>query len=278
MRIMIILLALFLLQAQEEKKAPVYGWKNSINANLNFTNSGYTNWTKGGENSTSWQGVIEYGFIENQELYNWNTNGRFAFGETKVGEKSEFRKTSDEIKFESVYTRKLGTHINPYAAVSVITQFTTTYNYDTDPAVKISTFFDPGYITQSFGVGYADEEIFKVRTGLSFKQTITNTYRSFSDDPKTTKIEDFKFETGLEIASSYNNNVSEKIVYEGKLHIFSALDAIKRVDVRFDNVFRSKISDFLTVSYSYTLLYDFDLSSQRQLKDVLAVGITYNLL
>lgn len=275
-----LIISIFIYAVFGQKKAEVkYGWANTMTANLNYTQSGYTNWAKGGENSLSWQSNLQYQFVKNEKEYNWNTNGKFSFGETKVGSKSDFRKTSDEIKFESVYTYKLGTHINPYGAITASTQFTTSYDYNVEPAVKISTFMDPGYFTQSFGVGYAQEEVFKIRTGLSFKETVTSKYRTrYTDDPKTTEKEDFKFETGLEIAGSYNTNISEKIVYKSKLEIFSALDAIKNVDVYFDNVFSSKISEILTVSFTYTILYDVDLSKSIQTKQVLAVGIGYALL
>lgn len=274
---LLICVALMFSQEEEEKKE--FGWTNSVVANLNYTQTGYENWTKGGEKSLSWQSILQYKFIEDQENYNWNTNGKFTFGETKLGSNGEFRKTSDEIKFETVYTYKLGSHVNPYAAFTALTQFSTSFDYSTPKPTKISTFLDPGYFTQSFGIGYADGELFKLRSGLSFKETITSKYRVYSDDPTTpNKLEDSRFETGLEIAASSNFEIMENVNYSSKLEIFSALDAIKRVDVYFDNVFSAKINDILSVSFTYTILYDFDLSSKRQSKDVLAAGISYSIL
>jgi len=56
-------------QEAEEKK-PEYGWKNEGTANLNFTQNQFDNWSKGGENSWSWQSDINAKFEYDQDKYN----------------------------------------------------------------------------------------------------------------------------------------------------------------------------------------------------------------
>jgi cytochrome c oxidase assembly protein Cox11 len=50
------------------------------------------------------------------------------------------------------------------------------------------------------------------------------------------------------------------------------------VDVNWDNMFSSKISNLLSVSLNVRMFYDKDISSKRQLKQVLALGLSYALL
>ncbi|KAA3611162.1 MAG: DUF3078 domain-containing protein [Calditrichaeota bacterium] len=264
--------------AQEEEKKPVYGWKNSMIGDLNFTQNAFTDWQQGGEDSWSWAANLNAKFENDQEKYNWANSAKLQYGESKVGDLGS-RKAADEIKLETVYTYKLGVLINPYAAATMQTQFTKGYQYTTDaPKVAVSNLFDPGYLTESFGVGFKPNETIKTRVGLAAKQTFTTDFTGYADDKETTKIEDFKNEIGAESVTDLNMKLTETILYDSKLEIFSNFEATDEIDVNWDNTISAKVTDIIKVSFNFRLLYDKDIFWKRQLKQTLAVGLSYSFL
>ncbi len=275
--LLILLTGALVAQAQEEE-APKYGWKKQVVGDLNFTQNAFDNWTQGGENSWTWALLINATLELDEAHFNWSNSGKFEYGKTKVGDASA-RKAADEIKLESVYTYKLTQLINPYAAIRAETQFDDGFNYDVTPKVKTSTAFDPLYITESFGAGYKPSDIFKTRLGVAFKQTISDKKFGYANDPDTKDtIEDLRSEVGAESVSELNMPLSERILYNSKLELFSDISAIKNVDVNWDNTFSAKVSELIKVSFNFRLYYDSDISIKRQIKQTLAVGLSYTFL
>ncbi len=260
--------------AQEaEEKKPDYGWKKEAIGILNFTQNQFDNWSQGGENSWSWQMDLNAKFVNDQEKYNWATAGKTSYGKAKVGD-SDAKKAADELKLESVYTYKMGIHINPFVAVTGLTQFTDGYMYTDDTTKQIvSSFLDPGYFTQSVGIGFAPNSIIKTRLGAALKETMTDKFSG-----EYAKGETFRTEFGAESVTDINWQILKNILYTSKLELFSNFASIDEIDVNWDNMFASKISDFITVSFNVKLFYDKDVSASRQLKQTLAVGLSYTLL
>lgn len=283
MRLTLIIFVIFSLSTitlAQEKAAeePEYGWQKEMVGAINLTQTSFDNWSSGGENSLAWQLALNYKFINDQEKTNWATSGKFNYGTVKTG-KQESRKSIDEIKMESVFTYKLGTYINPYISVTGETQFGKGYNYDMEPKLAISNFFDPAYIRESAGFGYQPNQIIKTRLGAALKQTITRDYPvPYADDPDTETIEKTKNEVGAESVTDLSWKISENSLLTSKLELFSTLSAFDETDVNWDNVFTTKISKYFNVNFNFKLFYDKDISPKRQIKQALAFGLTYTFL
>ena len=95
--------------------APEYGWKTNMVFSLSLTQASFSNWAKGGENALAWQTKLNSRFTQNQETFNWDNKAKFTYGQSKVGDAGT-RKTADELKVETVYTRKWGIYINPFVS------------------------------------------------------------------------------------------------------------------------------------------------------------------
>lgn len=261
----------FAQKAAEEK--PAYGWKKEGIANLNFTQNQFDNWSQGGEDSWSWQLDINAKFENDQEKFNWTNSGKVSYGKTKVASAGA-KKAADEIKLESVYTYKMSIYVNPYAAVTGQTQFTDGFDYSTDPATKVSGLMDPVYFTQSAGLGFDVSKNIKTRLGAALKETITKTdvaAELFAQGEKT------RVEYGAESVTEANFKLAENLLYTSKLVLFSNIKGIDEIDVDWDNVFSARVSKYISVSLNIKLLYDKDISPRRQLKQTLAVGLSYAL-
>ncbi|MBU2445170.1 MAG: DUF3078 domain-containing protein [Bacteroidetes bacterium] len=264
-------------QENSENK-PEFGWKKSVISNLNLTQATFENWTAGGENTLAWQLNLNTDFTLDEEKYNWANKGKFNFGQTKVGDQ-DTRKSDDEINLESVLIYKFGLYINPFASANFVTQFAKGYNYKAPTKIAISNFMDPGYVTLSAGVGYSPADYFKTRVGGAVKITSTKDFPvPYADDPKTLAIEKTKTEWGLTSVTDYKRKIHDNIIYASKLELFSNLKAINEVDVRWDNLFSAKVTEYIAVGLNFQLFYDRDLSIKRQLKEALTLSITYSLL
>ncbi|MCU0644650.1 MAG: DUF3078 domain-containing protein [bacterium] len=278
----LILLSIFILPnlfAQDKPaEPPKYGWQKSMVGGINLTQTSFDNWVQGGENQLAWQINLNGKFVNDQEKTNWANTGKFTYGNTKSG-KEQAKKSIDEIKLESVLTYKLGVLINPFVAVTGETQFAPGYNYGTTPKTQLSAFMDPGYLRESAGVGFKPNEIVKTRLGVALKQTITSDYPApYADDPQTTKIEKIKNEVGGESVTDVSWKISENSLFTSKLELFSALKSLEETDVNWDNVLTTKISKYFNVNFNFKLFYDRDISKMRQIKQAIALGVSYNFL
>jgi hypothetical protein len=278
---MIVLFSSSIVMAQEEEKKeePKFGWENKFIGTLNLSQTSLSNWPAGGENSWNWLLNLNGSFIDKREKFDWANTLRIQYGQAQIGS-DELTKTDDEFFLESVFTYKVWNTLNPYAALTAQTQFTEGFDYGTDPKTKISNFLDPGFFRESIGLDYNPGEKFKTRFGAAFKQTVTDEFAAiWSDDPETEdEIEKIRSEIGAESVTDYSVNVSELIVYVTKLQLFSNLNRFDEIDVNWDNLFSAKVAEYLSVTLTVVLVYDKDISIQRQLKQTLAVGLTYSFL
>ncbi len=257
---------------------PKYGWQKEMIGGLNLTQTSFDNWIQGGENQLAWQVNLNFKFVNDQEKSNWANSGKFTYGNTKTG-KQEAQKSIDEIKLESVFAYKLGVLINPFAAVTGETQFAPGYKYGMDSKTQISAFMDPGYFRESVGIGIKPNEIVQTRLGASLKQTITSSYpKPYADDPKTVKVEKTKNEVGAESVTDVGWKVAENTLFTSKLELFSAFKTFQEIDVNWDNILTTKISKYFNFNVNFKLFYDRDISKMRQIKQTIALGVSYSFL
>lgn len=268
-----------LLSAANAKKEAPLGWKKELVGNLNISQNSFDNWSQGGSNMLAWQLNLNGHFVENRKQYSWANHSKLVYGMSRIAG-SEARKSVDEIKLGTVYTRKLGIHVNPYVSLKLDTQFTNGYKYKDTTRTKISNFMDPGYFVESFGAGWAASKWLKTRVGFALKQTITRDFpKPYADNPATPdEIEKIKSEMGFESVIDLKTKLHKNILLTSKLELFSNLDALNQTDVQWDTVFNTKISKFICVNLNVKLYYDRDVSPRRQIKQALALGFTYSFI
>ncbi|MFA8344297.1 MAG: DUF3078 domain-containing protein [Rhodothermaceae bacterium] len=262
----------------QEQDSTLHRWMPSFVAGINMSQVSFKDWAKGGENSVAW--TLKGNFTLNYKSENWRFKNQLKgeYGRTQIGD-NDFRTTSNEVFLESVLSLNVGWGVDPYVSNMLRTQISTGYNYKVTPEVKISDFFDPGYITQSIGFTYDRHENFTTRLGLAFKETFTKDYRQYSDDNETKdKIEDFKFETGLESVTEAQLNLAENIDWKGKLRLFTRFENIDVWDVRWDNIIVAKVNSWLNVNFEFIMLYEKAQSLKTQMKEALQIGVTYKFL
>ena len=267
------------LTAASAEEDQLLGWKNELVFNFNLTQASFDNWAQGGENTLGWQMGLNGKFTHLGARHEWANTAKLAYGMQKVGDE-DARKSVDEVKMETVYTYKTGFFVDPYVAATAQTQFSNGYLYEDTGKTAISGFLDPGYFTQSAGIGRSYGETLRSRLGFAFKETITDKYPvPYADDPETEdEIEDTKVELGMESVTDLSLTLGESLLFTSKLELFSDLEASNEIDVTWDNLLAAKVQKYVTVSLNVKIFYDRDISKKRQIKQSLAIGLTYALL
>ena len=244
---------------------------------LNASQVSFTNWSQGGENSVTWSvfGDFSVKFVEDSLLVYNHLNA--VYGKTKTGE-AIFKTNSNEIFLETVFLYRMGWQIDPYFSNTIRSVITKGYDYSKDEPIQISDFFDPGYVTQSLGFSYNKISGFTSRLGIALQEVFTNKYRSYSDKQDTkTKVEAFKFETGMESVTEAKFDIMENITYSSRLRLFTRFEHIDVWDVRWDNTLRAKINSIFNVNLTTLLVYEKSQSVKTQFREALQLGVSFNI-
>jgi hypothetical protein len=262
------------LYAQEKAPAPPpeYGWKHGLVAGLTLTQVAFTDWAAGGENSLSYTITADGKSVDDLEKTNWITTYKFAFGQTRLGDQG-LRKTDDVIDLSTVLTYKVGEYVNPYAAATMKTQFAKGFEYSSTGARnQVSAFFDPAYLTQSVGAGYQPTKEIKTRIGVALREVITSQFNQYTDDPATTnEVEKTTVDGGIESVTNVDWQIAENILFTSQ---FKMLD---EVVVRNNSQITAKVNKYVTTILSLQLINEKRVSPRTQVKESIALGLSYTL-
>lgn len=272
----ILLLFSYSIFAQDDVTADTSYWNTSGVVGFNISQVALSNWSQGGENSLAYNLVGNAGAKYDGPEWVFDNSLKISYGRTKLGE-DDFKNTDNEIFMDNLLSKKIGWIFSPYVSNTARTVIASGYAYEADTSFQISKFFDPGYLNQGIGLIYDKTENFSARFGLGFKETFTSDYNSYSDDPETTEIEKFKFETGIEFVAKAQYPLTEIINLKSELFLFSTFSGIDIWDVRWDTTLMAKLTDLINVNINVLLIYDKDETVKTQLKEALQLGISYNL-
>ena len=158
----------------------------------------------------------------------------------------------------------------------------TTSNFTYDAAgieTAVSQFFDPAYITQSVGVGYQPLPEVKTRLGVGLREIITSDFPAYADDPATTtEIEKTSVQGGLESVTDVEWKLEQNLLFTSKLELFAPFETIDEIVVRNDNTLAAKVNEYISVKLSVQLINERRASPRTQVKETIAIGISYTLL
>ena len=254
-------------------------WKHTLVTGVTITQVSYTDWAQGGENALAYTISVDGKSVQDRTETNWSNSYKFAYGQTRLGSKG-LRKTDDKIELESVLTYKLGATINPYASATFKSQFADGYKYfdAAGTKTKISTALDPMYLTQAVGAGYQPMTQLKTRLGAALREVRSDRLYGFADDGTTPAIEESKIEGGLESVTDVELKIEENTLFTAKLEMFAPFNNIDVVVIRSDNTISSKLNKYFSVVFNVQIINDRSMTARTQIKEGLALGISYAFL
>jgi hypothetical protein len=262
-------------RAQDSTKT----WTHTLLASMNLAEVSYTHWAPGGSNALNYIALVNGKSDRNTDMTDWMTTYKFKFGQTKLAGQ-EIRKTDDEINLESMLTYKVGVHVNPYVAASLLTQFSAGYNYpDSGGKVRISDLFDPAYLKQSAGIGWKPTDYFQTRLGAALREIVTHDFPIYAAEPKQKEFEGgTRIQGGLESVSQLDLPVDSNVVLRAKLDLFAPVKSMDRIVMHGESGLIAKVSKVFSAELAALFVIDPDLSPYTQIKQGLSIGISYAIL
>jgi hypothetical protein len=247
-------------------------WKPSLVLSAGINQIAFSNWAQGGENSTAWSYLIDFHYDKTGNDLVFKNQIKVTYGRSKTGA-GEYKTTDNDLYMEDLASYNVGWAVNPFFSNAVRTQLAPGYNYNNTPSKQIADFFDPGYVTQSIGFNYDKYPNIITRLGMGLQEVFTNNFRKYSDPENLEKT--FKFETGIESVTDFKYKLDNNIEYTGKFRLFSQFNRLDVWDVRFDNMIIAKINKYISVNFTYLLIYEKDQTPLTQTKEGLQFGVTY---
>jgi hypothetical protein len=276
-----------------------FGWRNHAIVGMNFNQASFSNWQAGGSSNIAWAWTLNSVFEKVQPKYIWRNTGLLEYGFVKQ-EDDDLRKSIDLVAVETLYTRRVEFYLKPYVSASARTQLSHGRDYDektgSSNGVPIfpvtSDFADPLYLGQSAGLGYIlIPGIMTTRFGFSVRETITDTFRGYAinDDEEDNGLEfddctgnpacdRYKIETGAESITEYARKLDEDSAFSSRLGLFYAFQQPDELDMSWRNDLTIQTLGFLNVNFGLEFLFDQDVINKLQVKQLLGVGVSYNLL
>ncbi|MEO0560244.1 MAG: DUF3078 domain-containing protein [Bacteroidota bacterium] len=263
------------------------GWRSSLVTQLSASQAAFSNWQEGGVNAlaVSVSGDGQFDRVLGNVLV--TQEARAAFGLLKQ-DTLEARKAEDVIRYLLTADMLTGGVIRPTASFGLRTQFAPGYDFSPDAAdypsltvtpgerLKVSDFGSPAQFTQSAGVAYIPGGGFEARVGLGLKETVVTIERLrpvFGNDPDQA----VRVEAGLDAGAKLTREIVPNVLLKSRLGAFQAFNQVGNVapDVIWENTLAMKVNEFLNVTLDTATLYDQDISSDLQLKQVLSVGVSF---
>lgn len=266
------------------------GWRSSLVAQFQGNQAAYSNWQEGGVNALAFTASSEGTFDRVVGRFLVSQNARLAFGLLRQDTLS-FRKAVDIIRYGVTAETASSQAFRPFLGFSLRTQFANGFDYSATPEkypslavvpgeeARVSAFAAPLILTESVGIAYRPGGAFVARTGLALKETVVS-IRELRPVYGNGLDQAVRVEAGVDLETIYEQEIMENVRLRSRLTAFQGFGAIgsQAPDVLFENGVVLKVNRLLNVSIDTSALYDRDISADLQLREVVALGVTFDLL
>jgi len=269
------------LVAQEEE-----GWSHNGLAGFNLSQTAFTNWSAGGENTVAdniyFNGSLNY----KKDKLSWTNDLSANYGQNFT-DNTGWRKSIDNLNFASKLGHQITETVYYAALLDFKSQMADGYKYTDDDKTLVSKFLTPSYLNLSVGIDYKpNSHIAVYYSPVAGKLTmVTDTLLS----------EAYGIDAGKKVkpqlGSIFKVNVDytffeDKVTLKSVLDLFTAYDdSFGKIDVNWDVLIGYNLTKLLTLTFQSTLKYDDDIKTadsdgnirgaKVQFKEMLGLGISY---
>jgi hypothetical protein len=272
------------------------GWHKEGVLSLNMSQSSFTHWAAGGQNSVALNGLINLSANLVKGKSAWDNTLTVGYGKMlQKGSELGWVKTDDRIDLQSKCGRKASELWFWSALMSFKTQMDAGYNYP-NTIDKISDFMAPAYLLFSLGMDYKPKPEFSLfLSPVTSKNTIVlddylSSIGAFGVDPGSK----FRPELGAYVNIAFKKDeLLKNVNFMTKLDLFSNyLKNPQNIDVSWETLIILKVNEFISATVNTHLLYDDDIlvkvdegsegeavmGKRAQFKEVIGVGFTYKFM
>ena len=278
----------------DETKAAEDGWRFGGVSTLNFAQAYLNNWSAGGENSYSLNGLVSAFASFRRNSFTWDNTLDMGYGFMRQPT-TGFRKTDDRFNLTSRAGYRAFGDFFYSGLVNFRTQFDKGFNFANDPEglTPISRFMAPAYLITALGITYQPSTNFSFFLApITCRITIVNddvlsAAGAFGVEPgRRTRTE---FGGYIRTAFSKNDFEAEwlrNVTFTTQLDLFSNyLHNPQNLTVNWRTLVALRINRLLAVNVSTNLIYDpnvliadadGNMATRIQFQQLLGVGFSYN--
>ncbi len=297
-KLLLILLVFGFISASAQDTLQFGNWVMMGKVSLNFSQSSFTNWSAGGENSITGIGRYNMSLNYQKGKHNFTNWLDLALGYSVIG-KADPMKTDDKIEYIPGYAYQFSK--NWYFSVmgKFSSQFAKGYDYGVDSSTFISKFMAPGYFDIGPGIKYKPNDWFMLNfSPATAALLVVSDQRladlgSFGVDPAVLDTagnivqhaDKSKFMLGAKFIATLSKEIVKNITVGTKLELFSDyLDTPQNIDVNWQVLVGLKVNNWLSVDLSTELLYNDDVmitdkngntGPRTQFKEMFMLSIGY---
>ena len=269
------------LAAQDEE-----GWSHKGLAGVNLSQTSFTNWSEGGENTVAYNIYLNGSLNYQKDKLSWTNDLNVNYGQNYT-DMTDWRKNIDNLNFAS----KLGHQINEkfyYAALlDFKSQMFDGYKYYDTEKVLTSKFLTPSYLNISVGIDYKPNSNLAIYySPVAGKLTmVTDTLLSEAYGIDAGKFVKPQLGSIFKVNANYSF-FEDRLTVKSVLDLFTAYDdSFGMIDVNWDVLIGYNLTKLLTLTFQSTLKYDDDIKTfdaegnqhgaKVQFKEIVGLGLSY---
>jgi len=289
----VLFITAFSLPLFSQVKDTVKHWQKGGFLSLAVNQVSLTNWVQGGENALSGTALTTFFANYTGNKMSWENNLTMAYGLMKTGS-NPLRKNEDKIDLNSKFGHVAYKTLFYSVLLNFKSQFYNGYKYPNDTVV-VSKFMAPAFLTIAIGFDYKPFDFLSFfispatgRFTFVLDQTLADqgSYgvdKAVYDSSGTTRIKagkKFRPEFGAYFTAKFQKDVLKFMNISTKVDLFNNYTNKiaanrKYIAVNWETMINLKAGKFITTSIFTRLIYDHDISSKVQFKEVLGVGFSY---
>ena len=276
------LLAPVFAMAQEETP-----WVHSGITGINFSQTSFTNWSEGGDNSVASNAYLNGSLNYKKDKISWTNDLNINYGQNNT-KMTGWRKNIDNLNFASKFGQQMTEKVYYAALLDFKTQMTDGYQYNNaGDRTLISKFLTPAYLNVSVGLDYKpNDNLAFYFSPVAGKLTITaDTLFSTRYGVDPGKMLRTQLGATFKASCNYDKLMNGKMTLKSALDLFTAYDdSFGNIDVNWDMLVGLNLSKFVTLTFQSTLKYDDDIKyidedgthgARVQFKEILGLGLSY---
>jgi hypothetical protein len=249
--------ALFIQEADSAAKDTT--WQFNALLGLNFSQSYYSNWASGGQNSVSVTGLARLTLTYTKGKHSWENILDLAYGQMAQDGQAPI-KTDDKIDFSSKYGYQMKDPSWYYSALLTFrTQFAPGYVVENGVEVgqPTSDFMAPAFQVIALGFDYMPNKVFSAfLTPVSVKTTYV-TIERLAPEFGLEAGESVRNEFGAYAKFAFVKDVFENVNLNTRIDLFSNyFEDPQNVDVNWETLVTMKVNNWLSATLGTQLIYD----------------------
>lgn len=276
-------------RAQDSVSITPETWKFSGHFNLLVNQASFSKWASGGVNSVSLGLNINYDISYYENGWSWDTKCVGKYGLSYIEEDTFLKKINDRLEGNSLLGKEFSNTWSYSTILNFKSQFARGYSFGKneegeETRLLRTHLFSPAYL--QFGVGLYWKKSSKLWVNIApFTQRITFVSRKFTQDLGegeayfgVRKGDNHLFELGASVSGFHSFEPMENLVLENRLALYSDYLGIpENIDFDYTLIAKMKVNDYISTQLEVQLVYDDNAVKALQGREVLGVGVNFDL-